>query len=98
MPPCPLVIALVPLKYFSGNSQFPRRVPFTKEKMPWCPRPFKNEAYRPVTIPHVHVRFVTGILVILTTQKIELKQLNDIGPRSQLPIHKSITSSEMVFL
>ena len=40
----PLVIASVPLKCF----QFPLRVvPFTKEKMPWCPCPFKNEAYRP---------------------------------------------------
>ena len=26
---------------------FPHRVPFTREKMPWCPCPFKNEAYRP---------------------------------------------------
>ena len=47
LPPCPLVIALVPLKCSSRNLQFPHRVPFTKEKMPWCPYPFKNEAYRP---------------------------------------------------
>ena len=25
---------------------FPHRVPFTKEKLPWCPRSFKNKAYR----------------------------------------------------
>ena len=43
----PLVIALVPLKCSSRNLQFHHRVPFTKEKMPWCPCPFKNEAYRP---------------------------------------------------
>ena len=31
-------------------------VPFTKEKMPWCPCPFKNEAYRPAlcVIPGLH--------------------------------------------
>ena len=46
LPPCPLSIALVPLKCSSINLQFPHRVPFTKEKMPWCPCPFKNEAYR----------------------------------------------------
>ena len=28
LPPCPLVIALVPLKCYSRNLQFPRRVPF----------------------------------------------------------------------
>ena len=43
----PLVIALVPLKCSSRNLQFPHRVPFTKEKMPWCSCPFKNEAYSP---------------------------------------------------
>ena len=25
-------------------------MPFTKEKMPWCPCPFKNKAYRPATV------------------------------------------------
>ena len=25
----------------------PHEVPFSKEKMPWCPCPFKNEAYGP---------------------------------------------------
>ena len=49
MPPLPLAIALVPLKCSSRNLQFPHRVPFAKEKMPWCPCPFKNEAYSPVT-------------------------------------------------
>ena len=44
-PPLPLAIALVPLKCSSRNLQFPHRVPFAKEKMPWCP--CKNEAYRP---------------------------------------------------
>ena len=29
------------------NLQFPHRVPFTKEKITWCPCPFINEAYRP---------------------------------------------------
>ena len=28
---------LVPLKSSGRNSKFPHRVPFTKEKMPWCP-------------------------------------------------------------
>ena len=36
--------------YSSRNLQFPHRVPFTKEKMPWCPCPFKNEAYRPACL------------------------------------------------
>ena len=36
--------ALVPLKYSSRNLQFPHRVPFTKETMPWCPCPFKNQS------------------------------------------------------
>ena len=48
LPPSPLAIALVPLKGSSRNLQFPHRVPFAKEKMPWCPCLFKNEAYRPV--------------------------------------------------
>ena len=47
LPPCTLVIALVPLTCSSRNLQFSHRVPFTKEKLPWCPCPFKNEAYRP---------------------------------------------------
>ena len=47
LPPLPLVIALVPLKCYSRNSQFPHRVPFAKEKMPWCLCPFKSEAYSP---------------------------------------------------
>ena len=47
----PLVIALVPLKCSNRNLQFPHRVPFTKEKMPWCHYPFKNEVHvhRPET-------------------------------------------------
>ena len=49
LPPCPLVIALVPLKYSNWNSNF-LRVPFTKEKMPWCPYPFKNKTYSPVIV------------------------------------------------
>ena len=32
------------LEMFCRNLQFPHRVPFTKEKMPWCPCPFKNKA------------------------------------------------------
>ena len=48
MPPFPLEIALVPLKCSSTNLQFHYRVPFTKKRMPWCPCPFKNEAYSPV--------------------------------------------------
>ena len=32
---------------FLGALHFPHRVPLTKEKMPWCPCPFKNGAYRP---------------------------------------------------
>ena len=50
LPPLPLVIALVPLKCSSGNLQFPHRVPFSREKLPWCPCPFKNEAYSPAYI------------------------------------------------
>ena len=41
LPPCPQG-ALVPLKY--RNLQFPHRVPFTEEKMPRCPCPFKIKA------------------------------------------------------
>ena len=41
LPPCPLVIAFVPLKCSSRNLQFPHRVPFTKENMPRCPCPLK---------------------------------------------------------
>ena len=51
LPPCPLVIALVPLKCSSRNLQFPHiyRVPFgfTEEKMPWCPHSFKNKHTSP---------------------------------------------------
>ena len=47
LPPCPLVLALVPLKCSSTNLQFHFRVPFTEKKMPWCPCPSKNEAYSP---------------------------------------------------
>ena len=50
LPPCLLIIALVPLKCSSRNLQFPQRVPFTKEKMPWSPCPFKNEAYMHVKV------------------------------------------------
>ena len=42
MPPGHCLCA--PLKCSSRNLQFPHRVPFTEEKMPWCPCPFKNEA------------------------------------------------------
>ena len=56
MPLCPLVIALVPLKCSSRHLQFPHRVPFAKEKMPWCPCPFKNEAYRPEPVFSVYVQ------------------------------------------
>ena len=45
--PCPLVIALVPFKCSSRNLTFLHSVSFTKEKMPWCPCPFKNEAHMP---------------------------------------------------
>ena len=38
----PLVIALMPLESSSRNLQFPHRVPFTKEKIPLCPRPFQK--------------------------------------------------------
>ena len=37
----------LPMKCFIRILQFSHRVPFTKEKMPRCPCPFKNEAYRP---------------------------------------------------
>ena len=41
---------LVPLKCSGRNLQFPQWLPYTKEKMPWCPCLFKNEAYRPVVL------------------------------------------------
>ena len=31
-----------------GHLQFRQRMPFTKEKMPWCPCPFKKRLYRPI--------------------------------------------------
>ena len=43
-PPCPLFIALVPLKCSSRNLQFSHRVPSAKEKMPWCPSKMKQTA------------------------------------------------------
>ena len=43
----PWSFALLPLKCSSTNLQFHPRMPFTKKKMPWCPCPFKNEAYSP---------------------------------------------------
>ena len=54
LPPCPYVIAWVPLKCSSRNLQFPHWVPFTKEKMLWCPYPFKKETYRPAL--HIFLR------------------------------------------
>ena len=53
LPSCPMAIALVPLTCPSKNLQFPQRVSFTKEKMPWCPSTFKHEAH------------IEGCLVIL---------------------------------
>ena len=35
------------LDMLSRNLQFPHSVPFTKEKMPWCPCPLQNKVYRP---------------------------------------------------
>ena len=43
LPPCPLVIALVPLKRSSSNLQFHHRVPCIPYKMPWCLCPFKKK-------------------------------------------------------
>ena len=39
-------IASMPPGHCLRKLHFPHRVPFTKEKMPWCPYSFKNEAYR----------------------------------------------------
>ena len=47
LPPCPMVVALVPLKCSRRNLQICNRVPFTKEKMSCCPWPLINEGYRP---------------------------------------------------
>ena len=47
LPPLPLVIALVPLKCSSRILQFPHRVPFDKEKWPWCPWPFQKRSVQP---------------------------------------------------
>lgn len=42
LPPCPMVIVLVPLNCSSWNSQFPHhRVPFNQEEN-WCPCSFQN--------------------------------------------------------
>ena len=51
LPPCPLVIALVPLKC-NDCRIYNFLISFTKYKMSWCPCSFKNEAYRlkPVTL------------------------------------------------
>ena len=56
LPPCPL-------KCSNRNLQFPSRVPFTKEKMPWCPCPFINDAYRPV-LP-LHLKFCIAFSLAL---------------------------------
>ena len=45
LPPCTLVVALVPSKCPSRNLQFPQRVPFTWEKMPECPCPVKKQKH-----------------------------------------------------
>ena len=34
---------------------FPHRVPFIKAKMPWCPCPFKNKAYRRAYLEYCEV-------------------------------------------
>ena len=77
MPPCPLVIAFVPLKCYKRNLQFlhlPRySLGYTEEKMPWCPCPFKDKAYRPCSesnsslnstqtgkLPHRHKIVIAG--------------------------------------
>ena len=46
-PPCPLVIALVPLNRSGRNLQCPHRVPFTKEKTLGALALSKNKAYMP---------------------------------------------------
>ena len=47
MPLCPLVIALeMTVEFYDFLKAC--KVSFTKEKLPWCPCAFKNEAYRPV--------------------------------------------------
>ena len=43
LPPCPMVTALVLFKCSRRNLQFAHRVPLTKEKMHWCPSPFKKQ-------------------------------------------------------
>ena len=35
-------------------------VPFTKKKMPWCPCPFKNEAYMPAYDILLRLVSITG--------------------------------------
>ena len=63
--------AFVSLKCSSGNLQFPHRVPFTEEKLPWCPCPFKFEAYRPAQVKREmsslrgqgHFHFARGTLI-----------------------------------
>ena len=53
MPPGHCLGALTK-KCSSRNLQFPHRVPFNNDKMPWCPRPFKNAANKPESVLSSH--------------------------------------------
>ena len=48
-------------------------MPFTKEKMPWCPCPFKNEAYRPATLVSMRMHTVTKAYNMVSTACCETK-------------------------
>ena len=39
-----MIASIPPAHSLRDLVSYSRRVPFTKEKMPWCPCPFKNEA------------------------------------------------------
>ena len=59
--PCHCLGALEML--YSRNVQFPHRAPFTKENTPWCPCPFKNEAYRPGLCSVVRVIYNSSLIL-----------------------------------
>ena len=61
------IMALVPLKCSSRNLQFRHRVPFTGEKMPWCP--FKNGAIQAWLCPSV-ASFYTFFLVFFMAEQL----------------------------
>ena len=96
MPPCPLVIALVPLKCSSRNIQFPHRVPFTREKMPWCPHRFKNEA-QVCMLSVSFLSYLESYLLITYLFKLRFKVMAQ-RCNFKLPFHVTMLSSRCKLL